>query len=43
MAQTRLYRSTADRKIAGVAGGVAEHFGLDPNLVRIRKTLSDTQ
>jgi phage shock protein PspC (stress-responsive transcriptional regulator) len=31
----RLYRCTHDRKIAGVASGVAEYFELDPTLVRI--------
>jgi phage shock protein PspC (stress-responsive transcriptional regulator) len=32
---TRLYRSRDDRMIAGVAGGVADYFQLDPSLVRI--------
>lgn len=31
----RLRRSGTDRQVAGVAGGVAETFGLDPSLVRI--------
>ena len=31
----RLYRSRNDRMIAGVAGGIAEHYDLDPSLVRI--------
>jgi phage shock protein C len=31
----RLMRSTNDRVIAGVAGGVAQYFGLDPTLVRV--------
>lgn len=31
----RLTRSSSDRMIFGVAGGVARHFGLDPSLVRI--------
>ncbi len=31
----RLTRSSTDRMIFGVAGGVARHFGLDPSLVRI--------
>ncbi len=35
MAQRRLVRSTTDRKIAGVAGGIAEYFGLDATLVRV--------
>lgn len=31
----RLYRSTTDRKIAGVCGGIAEYFDIDPTIVRI--------
>ncbi len=31
----RLYRSRTDRMLAGVLGGLAEYFGLDPSLVRI--------
>ena len=31
----RLYRSTADRMISGVCGGIAEYFNVDPTLVRI--------
>jgi phage shock protein PspC (stress-responsive transcriptional regulator) len=31
----RLYRSRDDRVIAGVAGGVADYFGIDPSIVRI--------
>lgn len=31
----RLYRSKSDRMIAGVCGGVAQYFGLDPILIRI--------
>lgn len=31
----RLYRSTKDRKIAGVCGGLAEYFGVDPTIVRV--------
>ena len=31
----RLYRSEKDRLIAGVAGGLAEYFSIDPLLVRI--------
>ena len=30
-----LTRSSSDRKIAGVAGGLAEHLGVDPTLVRV--------
>lgn len=31
----RLYRSTTDRKIAGVCGGIAEYFNIDPVIIRI--------
>ncbi len=35
MATGRLVRSTTDRKIAGVAGGLAAYLDLDPTLVRV--------
>lgn len=31
----RLYRSTTDRKIAGVCGGLGEYFGIDPAIPRL--------
>ncbi|MGM0548646.1 MAG: PspC domain-containing protein [Bacillota bacterium] len=31
----KLYRSRENKKIAGVCGGLAEYFDLDPNLIRI--------
>lgn len=31
----RLYRSTDDRLIGGVCGGLAEYFGIDATLVRL--------
>jgi len=31
----RLVRSRDDRVIAGVCGGLAEHLGIDPTLVRV--------
>ena len=31
----KLYRSQTDRKIWGVCGGLAEHFDVDPTLIRI--------
>jgi len=31
----RLHRSVSDRKIAGVCGGLAEYFAVDPTLVRL--------
>lgn len=36
----QLTRSKTDRMIAGVAGGIAERFGLDPALVRIAWVVS---
>jgi len=35
MSASKLYRSTTDRRIAGVCGGLAEYFNQDPLLVRI--------
>lgn len=35
MAEKRLYRSRTEKVFAGVCGGLAEHFGWDPTLVRI--------
>ena len=31
----RLYRSTRDKTIAGVCGGLGEYFGVDPTFVRL--------
>jgi phage shock protein PspC (stress-responsive transcriptional regulator) len=31
----RLRRSSTDRKIAGVCGGLAEYFEVDPTIVRL--------
>jgi phage shock protein C len=31
----KLYRSRSDRMLAGVCGGLAEYFGVDPTIVRI--------
>ena len=31
----KLYRSTRDKWIAGVCGGIAEHFNKDPVLIRL--------
>ena len=30
-----LTRSSSDKYLAGVSGGLAEHFDVDPNLVRV--------
>jgi phage shock protein C len=35
MAPNRLYRSGRHKMIAGVCGGLAEHFGIDPTWVRL--------
>ncbi len=31
----RLYRSTTERMLGGICGGLAEHIDVDPSLVRI--------
>ena len=31
----KLYRSRIDRKIAGVCGGIAEYFDIDPVIIRV--------
>lgn len=33
--QKKLYKSTTDKKIDGVCGGVAEYFDVDSTLVRL--------
>ena len=33
--QPRLMRSRADRRIAGICGGLAEYFDVDPTIVRV--------
>ena len=35
MQQKKLYRSTKDRQIMGVCGGIAEYFGVDSNVIRV--------
>lgn len=35
MENKKLYRSSTERMIAGVAGGLGEYFNLDPTLIRI--------
>lgn len=35
MNEKRLTRSMTDRMVAGVAGGLAEYFNIDPTLVRV--------
>lgn len=31
----RLYRSTSDKMLAGVCGGLAEYFDVDPVIIRL--------
>ncbi len=33
--RNRIYRSRTERMLAGVAGGLAIHFDVDPTLVRL--------
>jgi phage shock protein PspC (stress-responsive transcriptional regulator) len=35
MATGQLTRSTTDKRLGGVAGGLAAYFGLDPTLIRV--------
>lgn len=35
MSYKRFLRSKTDRKIAGVCGGLAEYFDIDPTLLRV--------
>lgn len=35
MNQKRLYRSSSNKVIAGVCGGLGEYFGIDPVIIRI--------
>ena len=35
MSGKKLYRSTTDRKIAGVCGGLGAYFDVDPTIIRI--------
>ena len=31
----QLYRSTTDKKLAGVCGGLGEYFNIDPTIIRV--------
>ncbi len=35
MENKRLYRSTTNCMLAGVCGGIAEYFNIDPTLIRL--------
>lgn len=39
MAENKLYRSETDKVIAGICGGIAEVYDLDPSIVRIAAVL----
>jgi phage shock protein C len=36
----KLYRSRKDSKIAGVCGGIAEYFNVDPTIIRLLAILT---
>ncbi len=38
-AAKKLYRSTGNRMIAGVCGGLAEYFNVDPTVIRLAYVL----
>ena len=33
--QKKLYRSTTDKKVAGVCGGLAKYLNMDPTVIRV--------
>ena len=35
----RLYRSTSNKMLAGVCGGIAEYFNVDPTIIRLAYVL----
>ena len=37
--EKKLYRSTTDKKIAGVCGGFAQYFGIDSTILRLALVL----
>ena len=37
--EKKLYKSSTDKKIAGVCGGIAQYFGIDSTLVRLALVL----
>jgi phage shock protein C len=38
--RNRIYRSQSDRMLAGVAGGLAHYFDVDPTIVRLAWALA---
>ena len=35
MEEKKLYKSSSNKKLCGVCGGIAEYFGVDPTLIRL--------
>lgn len=35
MKQKQLYKSSTNKQLAGVCGGIGEYFGIDPTIVRL--------
>lgn len=33
--EKKLYRSTQDKMISGICGGIGEYFNIDPTLIRL--------
>ena len=31
----QLYKSSTNKKVAGVCGGIGEYFGIDPTMIRL--------
>lgn len=38
--EKKLYRTRYDKKLAGVCGGFAKFFGIDPTIIRLLWTLA---
>ena len=43
MNEKKLYKSSTDKKLAGVCGGIAEYFNIDSTLVRLGWVLLSLQ
>ena len=37
--EKKLYKSETNKMLAGVCGGIAEYFNIDPTLVRLRSVV----
>ena len=38
----RLYRSSTDKVLAGVCGGLGDYFNIDPTIIRVIYVLPET-